>query len=289
MEPAELNLWNMTKKEGALLKIYISADLEGAAGVVSRDQLGGENENYRRARQLMTGEVNAAARGAFEAGAKEVVVNDSHGAMTNILIEDLDQEIKLISGSPKEWSMMAGISERFDLVFLLGYHARQGERGTLSHTYSSSALREMKLNNQVVGELGLSAYIAGYFGVAVGLVTGDDEACSEAKSLLGNHLKTAEVKKNLGHRAVESLTPAKAGQLIREQACQAVREKESMQPVTLESPVVLELAFQNRGMAEEAASMPGANMVSGSTVQFSHPDFREVAAAMQVMVTLARS
>jgi len=271
------------------LKIYISADLEGVAGVVSRDQLGGESDSYRRARLLMTEEVNAAARGAMEAGAKEVVVNDSHGLMTNILIEDLQEEVKLISGTPKEWAMMAGISDQFDLVFLLGYHARQAEQGTLSHTYSSSALGQMKLNNEVVGELGLSAYIAGYFGVPVGLVTGDDQACSEGKNLLGNALKTAVVKKNLAHRAVESLTPKKACRLIQEQAGLAIREKKQTQAVALKTPVDLEIVFQNRGMAEEAASMPGAELVSASTVRFSHPDFREVVAGMQVMVTLALS
>ncbi len=269
------------------MKIYISADLEGVAGVVARDQLGGEGENYRRAKKLMTDEIISAARGAMDAGAEEIVVNDSHGTMTNILIEELPEEVKLISGQPKKLTMMSGISEEFNLVFLIGYHSRQGEKGTLSHTFSSSLIRHFKFNNRLVGELGLSALIAGHFGVPVALVSGDDTICIEGKDFLGESVKLAEVKRNLSHRAAESLSPRKACRLIREQACRAVHDRELMKPVVMESPVTLEIAFQNRGMAEEAAVMPGAELVSGSTVQFSHPDFLEVIAGLEVMVNLA--
>lgn len=271
------------------MNIYISADLEGIAGVVARDQLGGTSENYRRARKLMTDEVNAAALGAIDAGADEVVVNDSHASMTNILIEDLHEEVRLISGQPKALSMMAGICSEYDMAFLIGYHARQGERGTLSHTYSSTTIGQFKFNGQVVGELGLSALIAGYFGVPIGLVSGDDAVCSEGKELLGDSVKLAAVKKNLAHRAAESLGPLQAGRLIREQARQAVSAKESAKPLILKSPATLEITFLNRGMAEEASLMPGAEIVSGSTVKFTHPDTREVIAGLEVMVTMAMS
>ncbi|MFO7952971.1 MAG: M55 family metallopeptidase [Bacillota bacterium] len=270
------------------MKVYISADLEGIAGVVDRSQLGGEGENYRRACWLMTGEVDAAARGAFDGGAGEVLVNDSHGPMTNIYIEELHEDVKLISGSPKDWSMMAGIFDSCDLAMFIGYHARQGVQGTLSHTYSSATVAELKLNGEVVGELGLSAYIAGYFNVPVGLVSGDDALCSEAKELLGERTKLVTVKKNLAHRAAESLTPAKAWRLIREQAAAAVREKAFPEPLALKIPVTMELTFQNRGMAEAAASLPEAELTSGITVKFSHPDLKEVIAAMGVMVTMAQ-
>jgi len=271
------------------LRVYISADLEGIAGVVARSQLGGEGENYRRARMLMTREVDAAARGAMEAGASEVLVNDSHGPMTNIFIEELHEEVKLISGSPKDWSMMAGVCEKSDLAMFIGYHARQGEKGTLSHTYSSASIAELKLNGRVVGELGLNAYIAGHFGVSVGLVTGDDAACSEAQELLGEMVKLVTVKQNLAHRAAESLTPQKACRLIREQAAQAVADQKQPAPLTLETPVNMLLAFHNRGMAEAAASLPGAELVSGVAVHYTHPDLREVIAAMGIMVEMAHS
>ncbi len=269
------------------MKVYISADLEGIAGVVDRSQLGGESENYRRARQLMTGEVDAAARGAFEGGADEVLINDSHGPMTNILIDELHEDVKLISGSPKDWSMMAGVFDSCDLAMFIGYHARQGVRGTLSHTYSSATVAELKLNGQVLGELGLSAYIAGYFKVPVGLVSGDDAACSEAEELLGERARLVTVKKNLAHRAAESITPAKSRRLLREQAAAAIREKAFPEPLYLKIPVTMELSFQNRGMSEAAASLPGAELTSGTTVKFSHPDLKEVIAAMGVMVNMA--
>lgn len=272
-----------------MLKVYISADLEGIAGVVDKSQLGGEGENYRRARMLMTREVDAAARGAMEAGASEVLINDSHGAMTNIIIEELHEEVKLISGSPKDWSMMAGVCEKCDLAMFIGYHARQGEKGTLSHTYKSACFAEVKLNGRVLGELGVNACIAGYFGVPVGLVTGDDAVCSEAQELLGEKVKLVTVKQNLAHRAAESLTPQKACRLIREQAALTVTDQKLPAPLTLETPVTIDLSFHNRGMAEAAASLPGAELLSGVAVRYTHPDLREVIAAMGIMANMAHS
>ena len=64
------------------LKIYISADMEGVVGVVTGDQLGPSGFEYQRFRAFMTEEVNTAIDAAFEAGATEVVVSDSHGDLT---------------------------------------------------------------------------------------------------------------------------------------------------------------------------------------------------------------
>ena len=66
-------------------RVYISVDLEGISGVNGDDQTSAGQPEYGRARKLMAEDANAAIRGAFEGGATEVVVNDSHGGQRNLL------------------------------------------------------------------------------------------------------------------------------------------------------------------------------------------------------------
>ncbi|TMI77011.1 MAG: hypothetical protein E6H04_14555, partial [Bacillati bacterium ANGP1] len=133
------------------MKVFISADMEGTAGVTDWDQVMPDQPDYARFRRLMTEEVNAAILGALEGGAKEIVVNDSHNTMRNLLIEELHPLAQLISGSPKPYSMMQGIDNTFDAVFFTGYHAAAGtQNGILDHTYSSLSVRQLKLGNLVV-------------------------------------------------------------------------------------------------------------------------------------------
>src|SRR5262249_6270566 len=172
-------------RPGGFMKVFISADMEGTAGVTDWDQVLPQHPAYARFRRLMTEEVNAAILGALEAGAKEIVVNDSHNTMRNLLIEELHPQAQLMSGAPKPHSMMQGIDASFDLVFFTGYHAAAGtQNAILDHSYSSLLVRQIKLGNLVVGEAGLNAGLAGHFKVPVALVTGDATAVAQAKKLL---------------------------------------------------------------------------------------------------------
>lgn len=271
------------------MKVYISADLEGIAGVVSKEQLGGENYNYKRARELMTEEVNAAAKGAFDSGATEVVVNDSHGPMTNILIENIHRDVQLISGTPKPNSMMAGISEEFDLAFLIGYHSRKNCPGVLSHTYSSGTVASLKVNNTEVGELGMNAIFAGYYDVPIGLVSGDNEVCKEGQDILDQGTKFVQVKETMSHTAAKSLHPQKARDLIHEQAKETVLNQANLKPLIKSTPITVTVTFLDRGMAEAASELPGAKLDQGSTVKFSHEDLIEAFKGFRVMIKLAHS
>jgi len=164
------------------MKVYISADMEGIAGIVHGEHVIRDGKEHERARKLMTQEVNAAIEGAIEAGAKSIVVNDSHGTMRNIIPEELHETAELITGSPKPFEMMQGIDSTFNAAFFIGYHAMKGSYlGVLDHSYHSRVIHDIILNNQRLGETGINAALAGYYNVPVILVTGDNIVTNEAR------------------------------------------------------------------------------------------------------------
>ena len=169
------------------MKILIAADMEGITGVTTWDQVDTKHPEYIRFRRLMTEDVNAAIRGAYDAGATEVIVADGHSRGSNILVEDLDRRARLNSGSPSPFSMMQGIDESVDAVFFIGYHARNGsENAILDHTWSSRTVANVWLNDRLTGEYGLNAALAGYFGVPIIMASGDQTACQQMSELLGD-------------------------------------------------------------------------------------------------------
>ncbi len=168
------------------MRIYISVDMEGIAGVVHEDQTNPIDPRcageYNRFRALMTAEANAAIEGALAGGATAVLVNDSHWLMRNLLAEQLHPSAQLVSGGPKTWSMMEGIESGHDGAFFIGYHARAGtQNAILDHTYTDRIL-DVRVNGTSLGELGLNALLAGTYNVPVALVSGDQALASEAES-----------------------------------------------------------------------------------------------------------
>jgi D-amino peptidase len=267
------------------VKVFISADLEGISGVVAGLQTDDNEKEFERARRLMTGEVNAAISGAFGAGASEVLVNDSHGSMRNILIEDLDVRAELVTGSPKPYSMMEGLDESFDVALFIGYHAQAGSPlGTLNHTYSGRHVFQIKLNGQPVGEVGLNAALAGALGVPVGLVTGDQAVVEEAQRLLAPPAVVA-VKTAVARSAARCLPPAVARQRIEAAASEAVRRRGT--PFRLEPPITAELTCMRTDQADMAELIPGVERVDGRTVRYQHEDMRTLFKVWRAMLALA--
>jgi len=184
------------------MRVYISIDMEGVAGVVHEDQTDPvdprHSAEYNRFRRLMTGEANAAVEGALAAGARTVVVNDSHWLMRNLIAEELNPAAELISGNPKRWSMVEGVDAGFDAALFVGYHARAGTRqATIDHTYTDR-VHEVRLNGRPVGELAINAALAGTHGVPVAMVSGDQALAAEARDLLGPAVETIVVKQAVG-------------------------------------------------------------------------------------------
>ncbi len=269
------------------MKILISADMEGISGVVAGDQVDSRSgKDYDWARKVMTKEVNYAIEGALAGGATQVVVNDSHGGMRNIVPDLLHPEAKLITGGLKELSMIQGISDDVDGVFLVGYHGRRNTRASImDHTYSGSVLRRLKINDVELGETGMNALIAGEFDAPVLLVTGDDSVCREAEELFAK-VYTVEVKKGLSRYSAECIHPQKAGELIKNKAEKAVRDISSFKPYRLESPYRLEVEVITSAMADGCQLIPEVSRLGPTTLVFNHPDLITAFKAFRAMLTL---
>lgn len=266
------------------MNVLISVDMEGVSGVVAGEHTSSEHKEYGRFRKLMTAEANAAIEGALAGGATRVVVNDSHGSMTNVLIEELNPSAELISGSPKPWGMMQGIGAGIDAVFFVGYHGASGAgAAVLEHTWSGRLI-EVQLNGRTVGETGLNAALAGAYGAPVVLVTGDEAVTAEARALLGE-IETVAVKEGVGRTAARCLHPEAARQQIRQAAERAV--KLDVAPFVVPPPVTVRLVFLRASYADMAELAPGSRRVDGRTVEWGGEDMPAAYRAFRAMAALS--
>lgn len=271
------------------MKVFISADMEGTAGVTDWDHVLPDRPDYARFRRLMTEEVNAAVLGALEAGAKEIVVNDSHHTMRNLLIEELHPQVQLVSGSPKPHGMMQGIDASFDVVFFTGYHAAAGtQNAILDHTYSSAAVRQIKLGNLIVGEAGLNAALAGHFKVPVALVTGDATAVAQTKKLI-SQVEAVAIKEPIGRLAARSYQPVEARRRIKEGATRALKRAKDLKPLAIPRPVNVELEWTYTAMADRCMLIPNMTRVGSRTVAYKARDVDQAYTLTMACLTLARS
>lgn len=250
------------------MRIYISSDIEGVAGVVAPLHGQPGNPEYERARRLMTDEVSAAIDGAFAGGATEVLVNDAHGPMLNLLPDLLDPRAELILGKPKPVNMCAGLDRDHAGVFFLGYHAGAGQPGVLSHTTSGSAFRAIRLNGRDCAEATLYGAYAGSLGVPVLLLSGDDAMAEQCAPLFPG-AEVAVVKRALGQRSARALSPARARDLIRDAASRAVRRAREIAPFRVAPPYRLELDLTSPALGDLAGAIPVAERVGPARVAFA--------------------
>jgi D-amino peptidase len=263
------------------LKVYISADLEGIAGVVSPEQLGPTGFEYARFREFMTAEVLAAIDGAREAGATEILVSDSHGNGLNLLIERLPADVRVVRSWPRPLGMMEGIDSSFAAAVFIGYHAgTTNPAGVRAHTLSSANYAGVALNGVQVPEAGLNAAIAGHYGVPVVLISGDDVAVDEARRLIGD-VEGVVVKRALSFHAASTMTPQAAQALIKERVRAAVARRASLRPYRLTAPVRLDLTFKNYRPAEVLAYLPIVQRTDAHSIRFTGRTVLEVSRFLQ--------
>ncbi len=271
------------------LKVYISADMEGIAGVVTADQLGPAGFEYTRFRGFMTAEVNAAIDAAREAGATEILVSDSHGNGENLLLEALPQDIMVVRSWPRPLMMMQGIDETFDAAIFIGYHASTtNPRGVRAHTMSSANLAAVRLNGVAMPEAGINAAIAGHFGVPIVMLSGDDAIVDEARALLGE-LEGAVVKQALGFHSATTLLPKAATALIAEKVTAALGRLADFEPYRLDGPILVEVTFKNYMPAEVLAYLPIVDRVDAHTIAFTGKDMVEVSMFLEFLTNYSPS
>jgi len=255
------------------MRIFISIDMEGVAGIVSNSQREPGSEDYQWGRRLMAGEANAAIAGAFEAGAREVLVNDSHNTMDNLQPHFLDPRAKLLSGSRKPLSMMEGISRRFDGALFIGYHARRGTPGAMmDHTYSERAVNTVRINGRFAGETHINGLVAGYFGVPLLLVSGDRALAREVRSI-DPAIRSVVVKEAVTRYSAACDHPEVAREKIREGVKEALSASRRPKPLRLRAPYRFEVAFIHTHMADLCLRIPGVKRKDGRTVVFRQEDY----------------
>jgi D-amino peptidase len=269
------------------VKVFISVDMEGVAGISDWAQCLAGGDDYALGRDLVLGEVNAAIDGALEAGATGILVNDSHSFMRNLPPGDLGGHASYLSGRFKPLYMMEGLDPSYDAVLFLGYHAAMPTPGVLSHTYNPRAIVNVTLNGTLTGEAGINALVAQHNGVPVAVITGDQYVGPEAAPFCPG-LDVIEVKRSVSRYAAEHLHPDLARQRIREGVTDALADPHATPPA-VHLPATLEVTLLSPDMAEQATWLRGVERLSSTTVSFTDDDPLRLYRTFMTLVFLTRS
>jgi D-amino peptidase len=263
------------------LKVHISVDMEGVAGVVTGDQLGPTGFEYGRFREFMTKEALAAVAAAKAAGATEILVADSHGNGENLLIEQFPPDVTIVRSWPRKLSMMGGLDETFDAAVFIGYHASTtNPTGVRAHTNSSATLTRVALNGVDVTEGAWNAAIAGHFGVPVVMVSGDDAAVAEVRKVIGP-IEGAETKKALGFHSARTLTPQAALDVIGDHVKKGLARRGELKPYRPAVPITVDVGFKHYMPAEVLAYLPMFERTSAHSIRFRAKDMVEATSVME--------
>lgn len=262
------------------MKVYISADIEGVTGVVSWAQAGGPSDSkydWDFARRMMTHDVNAAIRGARAAGAEEIVVKDSHNTSKNLLIDQLEDDVELISGMGSGvGGMMCGLDASYDACFLVGYHAMAGTAaGIMEHTITG-IIHRYWINNMPAGEIAMSAAAAGVLGVPLVMVSSDSAGCAEAAQLIPG-IATSVVKTGIGRYMGQLKHPSVTSKLITDAAQDGLKALRGghIKPWRPAEPVTVKMEFNRSEEADVVAMLPNAVRLDGYTIEIASPSWDE--------------
>jgi D-amino peptidase len=273
------------------MKILIAADMEGITGVTRWDHVDPNHSEYPRFRRIMTAEVNAAVRGAFEGGATEVVVADGHNNGANLMLEELDERARLNTGTGGPFSMVQGIGSDVNGVIFVGYHARAGTpQAILDHTWSGRVFG-VWLNDIHVGEVGLNAAVCAHFGAPVLMVTGDQAVCAEATELLGA-VESVQVKLATSRFSAENLSTQLTRELIKGAAARAVQRLAAGTAPGLFNPgmpVHVVVEYTHSDMADSVLRLPGTTRLDGRRIAYAAPDMPAAYRAFRAAAALAAS
>lgn len=269
------------------MKIHISVDMEGVAGVADAADTTPGAPHFDYCRELMTAECNAAIEGCFEGGADEVIVNDSHDGMLNLIQRQLDRRARVIRGSAKALGMMQGIDDNTAATMFIGYHAHTGnDDGVLNHTMRGRDVQGVFLNDEPAGELRLNAALAGWHNIPVALITGDNVLCDEGRKILGQ-VPAVEVKEAVDKYTALSLHPEVAQERIRDAAQHAVENISDIAPYRLETPAALRVVWNSTSVAAICANVPGVQRVSPREIEYTSADYPELYRLLRVLLVLA--
>ncbi|WP_203920819.1 M55 family metallopeptidase [Rugosimonospora africana] len=269
------------------MRVLVSVDMEGIAGVVHGEDIAPGHSEYERNRKLITAEANAAVRGVYAADpAAQVLVTEAHAKFRNLLPELVDRRAELLRGSPKPDGMMAGLGPDIDAVLFIGYHGKAGTpRSVMAHTVSGSVVADVRCDGRSLGELGLNAALAAHHGVAPALVSGDDTVAAEAAEVAPG-IACVVVKRALGARSAALLHPDVACERIEQAVPEALAGRAAVRPVRFDGPVELEVEVYRPYMTEHALLIPGIERIDGCTLRYQAPDFPTAYRLVDLIATL---
>ena len=263
------------------MRALISADMEGATAVTYPEDCMLGTHQFNRMRPMFTGDVNAVALGFFDAGAQEVLVCEAHGSMRNLILEQLDPRVRMITGRHKTFSMMEGVQSRPDLVAFVGYHAPAGGPGILSHTMIGPLLVEARLNGEVMSEGYLNALLGNEYGTRVAVVSGDDKTCEDAARYAPSARGVA-VKRAIDRYTADCLHPEVTSALLREAAAQSAG---AARFAPTEPPYVCDAEFSVTSAAAACAMIPCVDRLDERRVRMT---FTTVAELYQCFTVVCR-
>ncbi|MDQ6772791.1 MAG: M55 family metallopeptidase [Candidatus Dormibacteraeota bacterium] len=270
------------------MRVFISADLEGVAGVSRDEQTDPSQPGYPAATRLMAAEVNAAVEGALEAGADGVVVADGHWSCTNLDPESLHPAAELVSGHPRVRAMAAGLEIGFDAALFIGYHASSGTpEAILPHTYADPALGlQVRVNGVAQSEGSLTGMLCGHLGCPLVMLSGDAAAVDEMRRFVPG-IHGVVTKWGLSAQAARSLSPEMVRREIRSAAARALAGRAKIPPLLPPNEVLLEMEFAHPSSADSCARIPGVNRAGPRTVAWSGTNYPEAYDLLLALVDLA--
>lgn len=284
---APLETARRSRKTGPV-KVYISVDMEGVAGISDWEQCVAGGDDYAYGRELLLGEVNAAIDGAVEAGATDILVNDAHSVMRNLPPAALAHRARYLSGRFKPLYMTQGLDASFDAAIFLGYHAAIETPGVLSHTYNPKAIAAVRLGGTPTGEAGLNALVAQHYGVPIVAITGDQYVGDEAAPFCPG-ISHVQVKTSISRYAAEHLHPLEAREKIRDSIRSALDRRGSWRPPAIPLPADIEIDFLSPDMAEQATWIRGVRRLGPRTVALGDDDPLRLHQGFIALVYLTRS
>lgn len=259
------------------MRVFISVDIEGITGLVSWSQCSrpdGKSFDYSFARRMMTHDVNAAIRGCRAADAGFIRIKDSHGNSKNLLIEDLEPGVELVSGHGAGVDgMMEGIDETFDAAILIGYHAKAGTLGGIMEHTISGGVHRLHVNDREVGEIGLSAGVAGRYGVPLVMISSDQAGCDEAAELIPG-IETTVTKGGYGRYMGCLRHPSETGPDI-ETTVRTALAKMSVNPFKWQEPCRFKIEFNRSEEADMGSKLPMVTRIDGYTLAGDYPSYEE--------------
>ena len=270
------------------MKLYVSSDMEGIAGVSSWQQVDARTPHpeYAIYRRYYTQEVAAAIEGARRAGATDVLVNDAHGPMRNFLFEELPHDVRVIFGNRKPYSMVQGGEAGYDGAFFVGYHGAIGDMdAVLCHTYTPAVIYDLHLNDVRCSEATLNAALLGSHGVPLLMITGDRTTVEGVQTLMP-WVHGVIVKESIGTFSANSVSPAAAQRLIAEGAARAIANAANAKPFVIAGPIAMRVTFAKVEQADYVSIVPGFERTGGREITFTHPDIHVIFKAFNAIFRL---